>query len=198
MTVTFAAKHFGLPRGGPSAVTPAGRAALTWRLGLVPSWEVTMATATTPQRRHTSSRQSGYLATALINGALIYLLLVEPGWESVPFLTAETPEVLGLVTLTMATTVAFNLLYLAADPAWLTALGGFVTTAIGLASLVRIWQVFPFDFADSTTDWAQLTRMVLALGMIGSAIGLIVYLSTLVGLLSGLKRNTVAGRPGPG
>jgi len=32
----------------------------------------------------------------------------------------------------------------------LKTLGGVVTTAVGIAALVRIWQVFPFDFDDST------------------------------------------------
>jgi hypothetical protein len=37
-------------------------------------------------------------------------------------------------------------------------LGELVTTGIGLAVLVRIWQVFPFDFAGWSVDWSWLVR----------------------------------------
>jgi hypothetical protein len=40
--------------------------------------------------------------------------------------------------------------------------------------MVRIWQVFPFDFGDSSVDWTLLARVALGLGIVGAAIGVIV------------------------
>jgi hypothetical protein len=40
-------------------------------------------------------------------------------------------------------------------------LGDLVTTGVSLAVLVRIWQVFPFDFAGWSVDWSWLVRLVL-------------------------------------
>jgi hypothetical protein len=36
-----------------------------------------------------------------------------------------------------------------------------VTTGIGLAVLMRIWQVFPFDLAGWSVDWSWLVRLLL-------------------------------------
>jgi hypothetical protein len=76
--------------------------------------------------------------------------------------------------------MAANALYLVHDPAWLKALGDLATTGVGIAVLVRFWQVFPFDFGDASFDWALLARIMIVLGIIGSAIGLVVALVRLV------------------
>jgi hypothetical protein len=62
----------------------------------------------------------------------------------------------------------------------LTAAGGIVTTAIGLAAVVRLLQVFPFDFGDDGSGWALVARIVLWLGIVGPAIGIVVNLVALV------------------
>ena len=80
-----------------------------------------------------------------VNLVLLFLVNVGPGWQAVPFLT-ETTDVLLLVNLSMAAAVAANAVYSVFDPPWVRALGDAVTTSVGLASLVRIWQVFLFDF----------------------------------------------------
>jgi len=76
--------------------------------------------------------------------------------------------------------LAANALYLVDDEAWLRALGSIVTTAVGMVALLRILQVFPFDFADSAIDWSLIARIVLIVSVIGSAIGILVGFVTLV------------------
>jgi hypothetical protein len=73
-----------------------------------------------------------------------------------------------------------NLLYLFRDPPRLRALGDLVTTGIGLAAMVRIWQVFPFSFEDDAIPWATVFRVALAVGIVGSAIGIVTALVALV------------------
>jgi hypothetical protein len=65
------------------------------------------------------------------------------------------------------------------DPPWLKSLGDLATTGIGLVAIIRVWQVFPFDFGDSSFDWALLVRIMLAVGFFGSVVALIVQIVTL-------------------
>jgi hypothetical protein len=73
-----------------------------------------------------------------------------------------------------------NLVYAGYDPPWLTAAGNLVTTAIGVAVLARIWQVFPFEFGDTSYDWALLVRVLLVVGVAGAAIGVVVHAVSLI------------------
>lgn len=142
-----------------------------------------MTVTATPRRRTTPSQQVGYLIAAAINAALLYLILIEPGWRDMPILTDDTSLVIGLVTVSLFVGVAFNLLYAVNDTKLLTSLGGVVTTAIGLAALIRIWQVFPFDFTDSL-DWAMVARVVLVVAIGGSAIGIVVQFVSMLRALA--------------
>ena len=123
-----------------------------------------------------AGRRAGYAVAIAVNLVLLYLINVAPGWQAVPFLTESTTEVLLLVNLSMASGVVANAVYSAFDPPWVRALGDAVTTTIGLASLVRIWQVFPFDFDTTTVPWDLVARWVIGVGMFGCAVAIIVAL----------------------
>jgi hypothetical protein len=110
----------------------------------------------------------------LINAGLLYVVNIWPGWEAVPFLTAESVVVMGLVNASVASNVVANAVYLLHDPPRWKALGSMATTIVGILALMRIWQVFPFDFGSSTFSWPLVIRTVLAVSIIGSAIGIIV------------------------
>ena len=81
---------------------------------------------------------------------------------------------LGLVNASLIVTIAANVCYLAADPPWLKALGGLLTSAVGMLALVRIWRVFPLEFDDGSIDWTLITRILLVLSVVGSAIGVVI------------------------
>jgi hypothetical protein len=139
-----------------------------------------MSTRMTPRRPRAAARRFGYLVAILVNGGLLYAANVWPGWEAVPFLTSETRQVLGLVNASILVSVAANLVYLVNDPRWLKALGDIVTTGVGIAALVRIRAVFPFAFTDTTLDWDLVANVLLVVGIVGSAIGIVVALVTFV------------------
>jgi hypothetical protein len=141
-------------------------------------------TRTTP-RRPVATRQVGYTLAAAANAALMYLVNGWPGWESVSFLTEDTGQVLGLVNLSLTVGLTVNLVYLAHDGPRTKSLGELVTTGVGLVVLVRLWQVFPFDFAGWSLDWSWLVRVLLGVGIIGSAIGIAVQLTSLPRQLGG-------------
>jgi hypothetical protein len=48
--------------------------------------------------------------------------------------------------------------------------------------LIRFWQVWPFDFAGVWSGWQPLTYVLLGVATIGTAIGALVQVATLVRL----------------
>jgi len=132
------------------------------------------------QRPTAADRRLGYGIGVLVNVALLYAVNIWPGWEAVPFLTADTASVLALVNLSIVANLAANAVYLVYDVAWLKALGTILTTTVGMITLVRIWQVFPFDFGSSSINWQLATRILLIIGIIGSDIAIIVASIALV------------------
>lgn len=136
-------------------------------------------TATEAKRPSTASRRAGYVVAVAINAALLWLIHVWPGWDALPFLTSDFETVLWLVDLSLVVTIVLNLVYLVRDPRWLTSAGAVVTTAVGLAAVVRMLQVFPFDFGDSDL-WPVVFRVLLWVALVGSVIGIVANLVTLV------------------
>ena len=139
-----------------------------------------MVTSTAPRRPGAAARRFGYLVAALVDGALLYAANVWPGWGAVPFLTSETRLVLGLVNASILVSAAANLVYLVNDPRWLKALGDVATTGVGIAALVRIRTVFPFAFTNTSVDWNLVAKVLLVVGIVGSAIAIVVALVTFV------------------
>lgn len=137
---------------------------------------------TKAQTDRAAGRRAGYVVAVLLNAAMLYAVHVWPGWEVLPFLTEETPQVLGLVTASIVAGLLANIVYLVSDPAWLRTLGDLVTTSTGLAALIVIWQVFPFDFTPYSFDWELVARVLLVVAIVGSAIGILVAAGKLVRL----------------
>ena len=129
------------------------------------------------------SRRAGNVVAAIANAVVLWLVHGWPGWEVVPFLTAETSRVLGVVTASLAAGIVVNLLQLPPHPGWLTPAGLVVTSAFAVAVTVRVLDVFPFAF-DGGFDWALVVRIVLVVGIVGAAVGVIVAVVSLVRLLA--------------
>lgn len=132
------------------------------------------------RRPAAAARRFGYLVAMLVNAAGLVIVNRWPGWEAVPVLTADTRLVVGLVNASIAVSLAANLVYLVRDPDWLKAAGDVVTTSVALVALVRLWQVFPFDFGGDSVDWALIARVVLGLAIAGSAIGIVIRFAVFV------------------
>jgi hypothetical protein len=113
---------------------------------------------------------------------LLYLVNVRPGWEGLSFLTDETSQVLDLVNLSLWAGVVANLVYVLVDRPVVKAVGDPVTTAIGLVAIVRVWQVFPFDFGGWWFDATTLVRVLLVIAAVGSAAAIVVQVVSLVSL----------------
>jgi hypothetical protein len=132
-----------------------------------------MTLTAAPRRPAVAARRFGYLVAVLVNAVLLYATNSWPGWEALPFLTEDMRLVIGLVNASIAVNLAANVVYLVRDPSWLKALGDMLTTTVGIVALLRIWQVFPFDFGGSSFDWTLVVRIVLGIAIVGSAIGIV-------------------------
>ena len=131
------------------------------------------------KRRGRAARRFGYAVAVLVNVAILVLVNRWPGWDAVPFLTGDTEQVLGIVNASIIAGVVANVLFLFADPPWFKALGDIVTTAVGLAAAVRLWQVFPFDFGAGSA-WDTVARVLLVIAIVGSVLGILVTTGRLV------------------
>jgi hypothetical protein len=136
----------------------------------------------TPEKKRPSraTRRFGYAVAVMVNIAILVLVNRWPGWEAVPFLTTDTEQVLGIVNASIIAGVVANVVFLVADATWFKALGDIVTTAVGLAAAVRLWQVFPFDFGAGSA-WDTVARVLLVIAMVGSVIGILVTTGRLLG-----------------
>ena len=133
-------------------------------------------------------RRFGYVLAAAVITSTWLMVNVWPGWEVVPFLTQRTGDIVWAVNLSLFCGLVANLAYIAYDPVGFKTLGDLITTTVGLVPAVLLWRVFPFDFSGYSFDWAVVVRVVLMVGIIGGALGILVQIGMLV-------RLTIAGGP---
>lgn len=125
----------------------------------------------------TRGRRAGYAGSVVVNLILLWLINGWPGWDAVPFLTASTVLVIGAVNASIIARIVADAVNLVLDLPRVRALGDIVSIGFGLYALLRIWQVFPLD----VTDGCELVaRIVLVLGIAGSAVGIVEALRRLV------------------
>lgn len=120
-----------------------------------------------------ASRRFGYTVAIVVNVVLFVLVNERPGWETLSFLTDDFTLVLPFVNASIVAGIIANTVYVVLDPVWLRAVGDIVTTSVGLVAMVRLWQVFPFDFTQTFVDLEVVARVVLVVGVVGSVIGIV-------------------------
>lgn len=117
-----------------------------------------------------AARRFGYVVAAMVNAAMLYAVNRWPGWDAVPFLTPETVDVIDPVNASIVVNLAVNVIYLWRDPPRLKAAGDLVSTSVGMVAMIVIWRVFPLDLSPG---FERLARVLLAIGLGGSAIGIL-------------------------
>ncbi|WP_199422003.1 hypothetical protein [Actinotalea solisilvae] len=135
----------------------------------------TPRTARPRPRQPKAARVLGHLVGAAVDGVLLWVVLVQPGWEDLPFLTSEAADVVGLVTASITAALVVQLVLVVVDPPWLVALGDLVVTSIGLVATVALLRVLPV-----VAEWVTAARVVLWVGLVGGAIGVVAALGRLV------------------
>lgn len=138
-------------------------------------------------RTSTNRSRSGSIGSAVVNALLLYGINIWPGWQAVPFLTPDMDRALDIINASLIAGIVVNVVCAVIRSRALLALGNLVVMGIGLAALLRLWDVFPFDFGSSWSGWPVLVRVFLGLGMVGSIIGAIVELVNLFRALAGME-----------
>jgi len=127
----------------------------------------------------TVSSRGGNVGSALVNAAMLWGINIWPGWQVLPFLTSDMTRVLGIINASLTAGIVANLLFVVIRNRGIMALGNLVVLGIGLAAVLRLWEVFPFDFGDSWSGWPVVVRVLLGLGIAGSIIGALVEIVAL-------------------
>ncbi len=120
-----------------------------------------------------AARRSGYVGTVVFDAISLVAINGWPGWDVLPFLTSDTDRVLGLVNASIVVHLAVFALHTVWDPRWLRAAGEVLTSGFGIAVTARLWQVYPFDTADDWSGWGLVAHVLVGLGIVGSAIGVV-------------------------
>ena len=135
----------------------------------------------------TTTSRSGNLGSAIVNALLLYGINMWPGWQVLPFLTADMSRVLDLINASLIAGIIVNLVCVVIHARTLVALGNLAVIGFGVAAMLRLWEVFPFDFGTSWSGWPVLVRVLLVIGIVGSAIGAVVEVVNLFRALAGLE-----------
>lgn len=135
-------------------------------------------TQTRRARPSQTERRTGYTIALLINLAMLLAINAWPGWEILPFLTEETPNILGWVNASLVVPMVAQVALLWRDARWQKALSDLITTAVGLVAVVQVWRVFPFEF--DAHPWVNLVKVLLVVAMVGSGFAILVASAALV------------------
>jgi hypothetical protein len=127
----------------------------------------------------TVTSRGGNVGSALVNAAMLWGINIWPGWQVLPFLTSDMTRVLGIINASLTAGIVANLIFVVIRNRGIMALGNLVVLGIGLAAVLRMWEVFPFDFGGSWPGWPVVVRVLLGLGIAGSIIGALVEIVTL-------------------
>lgn len=144
-----------------------------------------MASTAPTRSTPVAAPRAGFIIGASLNIVMWYAVNMWPGWHALPFLADDTRQVLGVVNLSLLAGVIANLVYVLHYAPWLRPLGDLVTTGVGLVAMVRVLQVFPFDFSGFSFDGSSLARVLLIVGILGAAVGIAVQFVKLVRTIYG-------------
>jgi hypothetical protein len=127
-----------------------------------------------------TARRVGYVVAVLVNAAMLWVVNNLLCWGWPPFLTSAFDELLPVIDLSLAATIVVNLSWAWRDPTWFRHLGQIGLDAIGVAVVVRTWQVFPFDFSGYWSGWATVGRIALGVAFFGLILDMTVRFVALV------------------
>jgi hypothetical protein len=130
--------------------------------------------------RPSAGRRSGYLVAIGVTAVVLWAVhqLLTWGWPR--FLTDGFQQVLPLISASLIVSMVVNATYLLRDQGRVRALGDLVNGVFGVAVSVRLWRVFPFDFDGYAYDWTWVVEVALVVGIVATAIAVIVNLVKLV------------------
>jgi hypothetical protein len=124
-------------------------------------------------------RNIGYLVGTGLFAAVWALTNVAPGWQAVPFLSADFTRVLPAINIALAGGAAANVALIAYDPRWFKATLGLATAGLGIFVSLRFLQVFPFTFTRLHYDFTTHMMALVLIALVAAAVLAIVHLVAL-------------------
>ncbi|MDH3299402.1 MAG: hypothetical protein OES24_02740 [Acidimicrobiia bacterium] len=116
----------------------------------------------------------GHLVAIGVNLVLLYIVRNLGEWNLLSFLTEDYDRVVGPLSLSIIATIVGRALRIVLPGRRIGLLIDGVVTAFGFYALLRIFQIFPLEFDPDGFRWDLLVRFVLVVGLLGSAIGVLV------------------------
>ncbi|WES64047.1 hypothetical protein P0L94_16450 [Microbacter sp. GSS18] len=121
------------------------------------------------ERRRTppAVRRVGYVIAVVVNLVLLWLVLVWPGWDAIPYVTVEAAAVIPLVVASLILGAVVNTLNAVLDSRALHAVGDIATSILSFVVVWRVWDVFPFAFpAESGAESGVRILLGVLMGLI--------------------------------
>ena len=157
----------------------------------------TPLTESSHSRQPRIRRQAGYGALIALNVVGLYIAHRLLDWEWPRFLTVEFDDVLPIITVSFLVSIAVNVVYCFDDSPRIKSVGEILDALTGFVAAVWLWQVFPFDFSTYATDWSWLVRLVIAIAIVGTVVGMIVETVKLVRGPQSEERSATGANPTP-
>lgn len=140
----------------------------------------TLQSEISPGLRRAGTR-FGYSIALAINAAGLIIVQNILDWGWLPFLTDEFADVVPWISFSLVVSIVLNVIYLFNDTVPVKSTGQILSNLISIFVTYRVLTVFPFDFSESSFDWALVTRILLILAMVGAGIGALTEVIKLAG-----------------
>jgi hypothetical protein len=148
-----------------------------------------------PARLRRAGTRFGYAVAVVLNLAMLIVVQNILDWGWLPFLTDEFADVVPWISFSLIVAIVLNLVYQFNDATPVKSTGQIVSNLISIFVTYQVLTVFPFDFSESSFDWALVTRIVMVLAMVGAGIGALTEVMKLAGG-EAEKRKEVTGDNG--
>jgi len=126
---------------------------------------------------------SDYIFSVIFNIAFLVVVNKVPDWNIV-FITDTFPDILWALNTSLAVSLAGNFILIFFHPRFLHHLFNAVFAVFGIVAASVMLSVFPFDFSRIAVEWLNIVvRIVLIVGIVGSAIGIVVHSVKAIGAL---------------
>ena len=126
-------------------------------------------------------RMTDYIFSVIFNIAFLVVVNKVPDWNIV-FIIDSFPDILWALNTYLAVSIAGNLVLIFFHPRFLHHLLNAVFAIFGILATSVMLSIFPFDFSNLVGEWLNiLIRIALIVGIVGSAIGVVVNIVKAVG-----------------
>jgi glucan phosphoethanolaminetransferase (alkaline phosphatase superfamily) len=129
---------------------------------------------------------SGYIATAVVNGILFWLVNAIGNWN-IRFITGEWAAVLWALNLSILATIVVNAMLVFFHLRFLHYVGKVGLGILSLLAGIVMVTVYPFDFSYINSWLNTVVRIVLYVGVGGTAIAIVVDSVKLLGSVVGRR-----------